>query len=83
MKNYTESEISNHFDSVCEIDRENYCEIMALAHETHRSEMSAAEYAGSYRDVLLARNMADKKLQSAIDSAISHLMDAPVAENCL
>ena len=79
MTKYTDGQITKHFDSVCEIDRENHCNMMALAHQNHRFEINNAEYAGSYGNILAARKIADEKLQSAIDSAILELMSAHVA----
>lgn len=75
-----EQEITKHFDSVCEIDRENHCNAMALAHQRHRFEINNAQHAGSYADILAARKIADEKLQLAIDEAISALMATPHEE---
>jgi len=80
MKNYTAQQITKHFDSVCEIDRNNYCNMMALAHQNHRVEIDNAEYTGSYGNILAARKIADEKLQLAIDDAVFKLMLAPVSQ---
>ena len=79
MTKYTPQQITEHFDSVCEIDRDNHCNMMALAHQNHRFEINNAEYAGIYGNILAARKIADEKLQSTIDSVILELMSAPVA----
>jgi hypothetical protein len=80
MKNYTAQQITKHFDSVCEIDRENHCNMMAMAHQNHRFEINNAEYAGGYGNILAARKIADEKLQSAIDAVIFELMSAPITQ---
>lgn len=80
MKNYTAQQITKHFDSVCNIDRDNHCNMMALAYQNHRVEMNNAEYSCSYWNVLAARKIADEKLQLAIDDAVFKLMSAPVSQ---
>ena len=80
MKNYTAQQITKHFDSVCEIDRVNHCNMMALAYQNHRAEINNVAYAGSYVNILAARKIADEKLQLAIDDAVFKLMLAPVSQ---
>ena len=80
MKNYTAQQITKHFDSVCEIDRENHCNTMAMVYQNYHVEINNAEYAGSYGNILAARKIADEKLQLAIDDTVFKLMSAPVAQ---